>query len=537
MMQTDTGPVGAAHVPVMVGEVVAWLRPRPGARLVDATVGLGGHAAALLRAAADTVLLGLDRDPAALAHARARLAPWGARVRLRHASFADLPAVLADEGWPPADAVLLDLGLGSFQLDAPERGFAFRADGPLDMRMDPAAPLDAATIVNTWPERELARVIAAYGEEPRARAIARAIVRARPLASTAALARVVVDVLGPGRGGRHPATRTFQAIRIAVNDELGALDRFLACGWSSAYEPRGDARPAGSHGAPAARATGRRAAPAAARDAPPLRAPRPRARGRVARPLHAQGLAPARGREPRLRALGRARDAAPPRARAPRARGRGRDAARPPPPGGDRAQAPRAHRPAPGPDRGARVGRPCSAGDRGGWPRWPRSSACSSPSSSRGRSTWRCSAGPSSPGGPRASIGRASRLSRDAGRSSIAAARSSRSRSTSRRSTSGRASSVPYAARRRSCLRSRAPSICRCGGYGPRRAAARRSSGSSGRRCPGRPTPPGRSGCAAWGPCSRRGASTRTARSPPTCSASSASTPRGSRGSSGSSTA
>src|SRR5579884_2999975 len=207
MMQTDTGPVGAAHVPVMVGEVVAWLRPRPGARLVDATVGLGGHAAALLRAAADTVLLGLDRDPAALAHARARLAPWGARVRLRHASFADLPAVLADEGWPPADAVLLDLGLGSF-------------------------PLDAATIVNTWPERELARVIAAYGEEPRARAIARAIVRARPLASTAALARVVVDVLGPGRGGRHPATRTFQAIRIAVNDELGALDRFLACGWS-----------------------------------------------------------------------------------------------------------------------------------------------------------------------------------------------------------------------------------------------------------------------------------------------------------------
>ena len=232
MMQTDTGPVGAAHVPVMVGEVVAWLRPRPGARLVDATVGLGGHAAALLAAAADTVLLGLDRDPAALAHARARLAPWGARVRLRHASFADLPAVLADEGWPPADAVLLDLGLGSFQLDAPERGFAFRADGPLDMRMDPAAPLDAATIVNTWPERELARVIAAYGEEPRARAIARAIVRARPLASTAALARVVVDVLGPGRGGRHPATRTFQAIRIAVNDELGALDRFLACGWS-----------------------------------------------------------------------------------------------------------------------------------------------------------------------------------------------------------------------------------------------------------------------------------------------------------------
>jgi 16S rRNA (cytosine1402-N4)-methyltransferase len=232
MTETDTGPVGAAHVPVMVGEVVAWLRPRPGARLVDATVGLGGHAAALLAAAPDAVLLGLDRDPAALAHARARLAPWAPRVRLRQASFADLPAVLADEGWPDADAVLLDLGVSSLQLSAADRGFAFRADGPLDMRMDPAAPLDAATIVNTWPERELVRVIAEYGEEPRARAIARAIVRARPLTGTAALARVVVDVLGPSRGGRHPATRTFQAIRIAVNDELGALERFLAGGWS-----------------------------------------------------------------------------------------------------------------------------------------------------------------------------------------------------------------------------------------------------------------------------------------------------------------
>jgi len=232
MTQTDTGPVGAAHVPVMVGEVVVWLRPRPGARLVDATVGLGGHASALLAAAPDTVLLGLDRDPRALAHARARLAFAAGRVRLRQASFADLVQVLADEGWDGADAVLLDLGVSSLQLDAPDRGFAFRADGPLDMRMDPSAPLDAAAVVNTWPERDLARAIAAYGEEPRARAIARAIVRARPLAGTAALARVVAGVVGPGCRGRHPATRTFQAIRIAVNDELGALERFLAGGWS-----------------------------------------------------------------------------------------------------------------------------------------------------------------------------------------------------------------------------------------------------------------------------------------------------------------
>jgi len=230
--ETGTGPVGAAHVPVMVAEVVEWLRPRPGARLIDATLGLGGHAAALLAAAAGAHLLGLDRDPAALARARVRLEPEADRVVLRQASFAELPVVLAELGWDGADAVVLDLGASSLQLDDPARGFSFRADGPLDMRVDPRAERDAAEVVNEWSERDLARTIAAYGEEPRARAIARAIVRARPMRTTGELARVVASVLGPGRHGRHPATRTFQAIRIAVNDELAHLDRFLADGYA-----------------------------------------------------------------------------------------------------------------------------------------------------------------------------------------------------------------------------------------------------------------------------------------------------------------
>ena len=231
-METDTGPVGAAHVPVMVGEVAEWLRPRPGACLVDATVGLGGHAAALLAAASDSRLLGLDRDAAALARARERLAASADRVVLRQARFSELAAVLAEVGWDGADAVLLDLGVSSLQLDDAARGFSFQAEGPLDMRMDVRGGPNAADVVNAWPERELARAIADWGEEPRARAVARAIVRARPLATTADLARVVARVLGRGRPGHHPATRTFQAIRIAVNGELAELDGFLAEGWT-----------------------------------------------------------------------------------------------------------------------------------------------------------------------------------------------------------------------------------------------------------------------------------------------------------------
>ena len=228
----DIGPVGGAHVPVLVGQVVGGLRPRPGARLVDATIGLGGHAEALLAAAPDTVLLGLDRDPAALARTRERLAPYGERVTLRQVSFADMRAALAASGWDGADAVLVDLGVSSMQLDDPARGFSFRGDGPLDMRMGPGAPYTAAELVSALDEPELARILREYGEEPRARAIARAIVRVRPLATTAQLADVVTRVVGRGKPGHHPATRTFQAIRIAVNDELAALDALLAEGWA-----------------------------------------------------------------------------------------------------------------------------------------------------------------------------------------------------------------------------------------------------------------------------------------------------------------
>ena len=232
--RTDIGPGGAAHVAVLVGEVVEWLRPRPGACLVDATVGLGGHATALLAAAPGARLLGLDR--AALARAAERLP--GERVVLRQARFSELAAVLAEFGWDGADAVLLDLGVSSLQLDDPARGFSFRVDAPLDMRMDAGSDPSAAEIVNQWPERELARILAAFGEEPRARALARAIARARPLRTTGELARVIGGVLGRGRPGLHPATRSFQAIRMAVNDELGELERFLADGYR-VLRPRG----------------------------------------------------------------------------------------------------------------------------------------------------------------------------------------------------------------------------------------------------------------------------------------------------------
>jgi 16S rRNA (cytosine1402-N4)-methyltransferase len=228
---TDIGPVGAAHVPVLVGQVVGGLRPRPGARLVDATLGLGGHAAALLAAAPDATLLGIDRDPAALEKARTRLADHGGRVHYHEGSFADVDAALATVGWDGADAILVDLGVSSMQLDDPTRGFSFRGDGPLDMRMGPSAPHTADEVVNRWDERDLARILREYGEEPRARAIARALVRARPLRSTRGLAEVVARVVGRGKPGHHPATRTFQAIRIAVNDELAALDALLADGW------------------------------------------------------------------------------------------------------------------------------------------------------------------------------------------------------------------------------------------------------------------------------------------------------------------
>lgn len=218
-----------AHVPVLYNEVLVGLQPKPGGFYVDGTVGAGGHAAGILeRSSPDGRLLGLDRDPAALAVARAALARFGERVRLVQASYTEL-ARYATEG--SADGVLLDLGLSSLQLDDPARGFAFRYDGPLDMRYDPATTLTAAEIVNEWPVDELADLIYKYGEERHSRRIARAIVAARPLRTTGELAEVVARAIGGRRGERrektHPATRTFQALRVAVNGELEALGTVL----------------------------------------------------------------------------------------------------------------------------------------------------------------------------------------------------------------------------------------------------------------------------------------------------------------------
>ncbi len=220
-------PGAAFHQPVMVEEVVRALQVHDGGRYVDATVGTGGHAQAILEAAPRVRLLGLDVDPDALALARERLAPYGDRVVLRRASYTRLPTELARLGWEEVDGIVADLGVSSLQLDRPDRGFSFREAGPLDMRFDPEAPVTAAQLVNTLTEEALAEIFWKYGEERYARRIARAIVRARPLHTTRELADLVARVVPFQRPGFHPATRVFQALRIAVNRELENLERFL----------------------------------------------------------------------------------------------------------------------------------------------------------------------------------------------------------------------------------------------------------------------------------------------------------------------
>lgn len=226
-------PEDVWHAPVLLADVVALLNPQPGSRMIDGTLGGGGHTEALLQASApDGRLLGLDADPAAIRRTRARLAePIGnGRLALVQAPFRTMQLVALEHGWPAGsvDAILLDLGTSSFQLQTGERGFSFGIDGPLDMRFDPTQALSAAEIVNEWPESELANLIYRYGEEHRSRAIARQIVRQRPIHTTAELARVVERAVGGRRGSRtHPATQTFQALRIAVNDELKQLAETL----------------------------------------------------------------------------------------------------------------------------------------------------------------------------------------------------------------------------------------------------------------------------------------------------------------------
>ena len=219
---------GAEHVPVLYQAVLDGLEVRPGGRYIDATVGGGGHSAGILASSAPTGhLLALDRDPAAVAAARRRLFSWGARVSLVHSSFARLAEVARAREFIPVDGILIDLGLSSLQLSDAARGFAFTLDGPLDMRFDPTQDTpSAAELVNDLSPDDLATLFFRYGEEKQARRIARAIVAERPLQTTGELAAVVERTVGR-RGRIHPATRTFQALRIAVNDELGALEAAL----------------------------------------------------------------------------------------------------------------------------------------------------------------------------------------------------------------------------------------------------------------------------------------------------------------------
>jgi 16S rRNA (cytosine1402-N4)-methyltransferase len=222
------------HEPVMLRRTVELIAPvaRPGAVIVDCTLGLGGHSGAILRGLPGVEVIGIDRDPQALAIAEQRLDPFGGRFRARRGVFDTADEILAGEGVSAPLAYLFDLGVSSLQLDSDPRGFAYARDTPLDMRMDPEAPLSAADVVNTYSAEELSRVFSRYGEERHARRIAGAVVRKRegsPIRTSDELSEVVRSALprGPHRSG-HPAKRVFQALRIEVNDELGALRSGLA---------------------------------------------------------------------------------------------------------------------------------------------------------------------------------------------------------------------------------------------------------------------------------------------------------------------
>ena len=224
----------SVHHPVLLRETIEWLAPRSGGRYVDGTLGGAGHAEAILDASApDGELLGIDWDEPARERAARRLARFGSRATIRAGSYADVGEILESVGWDAVDGILLDLGVSSFQLDEADRGFSFSRSGPLDMRMDRGRGASVAEWLHRVDERELKRVLREYGEEPRAGRIARAMLEAErrgELGDTVALATLVARVVGRSPG-HHPATRAFQALRIAVNGELAELDRFLAEAW------------------------------------------------------------------------------------------------------------------------------------------------------------------------------------------------------------------------------------------------------------------------------------------------------------------
>jgi 16S rRNA (cytosine1402-N4)-methyltransferase len=216
------------HEPVLYKEIIHALQPQKGGRYVDGTLGAGGHARGILEASApDGQLLGIDVDPQALAIARETLAPYEHRAHLAQASYTTLSMQLISLQWDSVDGIVLDLGASSMQFDTAERGFSFMQDAPLDMRFGPHATQTAADIVNKYSERELADLIYEYGEERDSRKIARAIVKARPLHTTRELV-AAIEAVSPRRGDRvHPATKTFQALRITVNEELSSIESVL----------------------------------------------------------------------------------------------------------------------------------------------------------------------------------------------------------------------------------------------------------------------------------------------------------------------
>jgi len=233
-MTAPLGGKGAPHRPVLLGETIEFLAPQRGGLFVDCTVGLGGHSEAILESSDATRVIGIDLDPEALRLASERLARFGGRFRTASGNFREIRAILDGLDESEAQGVLVDLGVSSLQFDSPERGFSFRWDAPLDMRMNSAGDEEtAAELLLRLPEEEIARVLFEYGEERRSRRIAKWIVEKRdqgtPITTTKALADLVQRAAGPAKSrGIHPATRTFQALRIAVNRELEGLDQFVA---------------------------------------------------------------------------------------------------------------------------------------------------------------------------------------------------------------------------------------------------------------------------------------------------------------------
>ena len=226
-----TESTGTYHWPVMVSEVLESLGVHPGGTYIDCTLGDGGHAVAILEAASAPGkrgrLLALDADPEAVVAASARLREFGDAAVIVNTNFENIEETASEQGFVPADGILFDLGLSSRQLDAEDRGFSFRREGKLDMRFSSAGEPTAQDIINHWDEEDLANIIYEYGEEPRSRRIARAIVAARPIDDAQAFAEIVARSSGYPRGRTHPATRTFQALRIAVNHEIEALKAAL----------------------------------------------------------------------------------------------------------------------------------------------------------------------------------------------------------------------------------------------------------------------------------------------------------------------